>query len=119
MQALPSRGSSSAAMPSYNVYHVTHRDGRWVARLQGSPAISASAPTRDEAVAATEGIIRQLGAGRIVLHAQDGVIERVHTFEQITAPGGDWTRALTSRPVRLGVAAACLVGVGFPLRGRD
>ena len=118
-RTLPSRWSSSAAMPSYNVYHVTLRDDRWVARLQGSPTISASAASREETVAAAEGIIRQLGAGRIVLHAEDGVIESVHTFEQITAPPGGWTHALTSRPVWLGVAAACLVGLGFALRGRE
>ena len=106
-------------MPSYNVYHVTLRDGRWVARLQGSPTISASADEREETVAAAEGIIRQLGAGRIVLHGEDGAIESVHTFEQITAPSGGWSDVLASRPVWLGVAAACLVGLGFALRGRE
>ena len=106
-------------MPAYNVYHVVPRDGRWVARLQGSPTVSATQDSRDEAIDAAERIVRQLGAGRIVVHGSDGAIERVHTFEQITAERERaWTDALLSTPVLVGVAAACLVGVGFALRGR-
>lgn len=106
-------------MPSYNVYHVVPRDGRWVARLQGSPSVSADGDSRDAVVDEAEAIVRQLGAGRIVVHGEDGAIEKVHTYEQILAErDGSWMDTLTSTPVLLGMAAACLVGVGFALRGR-
>jgi hypothetical protein len=106
-------------MPAYNVYHVVPRDDQWVARLQGSPTVSATTESREEAIGEAERIVRQLGAGRIVVHGADGAIERVHTFDQIT--GGrerSWTDGLLSAPVLLGMAAVCLIGVGFALRGR-
>ena len=106
-------------MPAHNVYHVVPRDGRWVARLQGSPSVSAEAERRNDAVEAAERIIRQLGTGRIVIHSEDGAIESVHTFEQILAERENtWSGTLFSRPVLIGVAAACLVGLGFALAGR-
>ena len=106
-------------MPAHNVYHVVPRDGRWVARLQGSPSVSAEADRRDDAVEAAERIIRQLGTGRIVIHGDDGAIESVHTFEQILAEREkDWSDSLLSKPLLIGIAAACLVGVGFALAGR-
>lgn len=101
-------------MPSYNVYHVVPRDGRWVARLQGSPTVSAEADSRAEVVRQAEQILRQLGAGRIVLHGEDGAIERVETFEQI----GENRSGGVSRPVLLGIAAACFVGLGIALARR-
>ncbi|MEM1057315.1 MAG: DUF2188 domain-containing protein [Bacteroidota bacterium] len=104
-------------MPSYNVYHVVPRDGRWVARLQNSPSISADGDTREVVVEQTERILRQLGSGRIVLHGEDGAIERVHTFDRIVAEPS-LTDTLLSRPVLIGVAAVCLVGLGVALYGR-
>lgn len=104
-------------MPSHNVYHVVPRDGRWVARLQGSPSVSAEAATRDEAVDQAEQIIRQLGVGRIVLHGTDGAIERVYTFDQIEEQATS-APPLLSQPVLIGVAAACLVVLGVALASR-
>lgn len=102
-------------MPSYNVYHVVPRDGRWVARLQGSPSVSAEAETRAAVMDEAERIIRQLGSGRIVLHGEDGAIERVHTFEQLTAePSSPWL----TRPVLIGVAAGCFLALGVALASR-
>ena len=106
-------------MSAHNVYHVVPRDGRWVARLQGSPSVSAEAEHRGDAVEAAERIIRQLGTGRIILHGEDGSIESVHTYEQILAERESaWDGSLLSTPVLIGIAAACLVGLGFALAGR-
>ena len=82
--------------------------------------MAVEADTRESVRQETEGIVRQLGSGRIVLHGADGTIESVHNFEQILAgPSDDWTQTLLSKPVLIGVAAACLVGIGFALRGRE
>ena len=106
-------------MSDHNVYHIVPRNGRWAARLQGSPTVSLEADSRSAALEGTEAIVRQLGDGRIVLHGEGGAIESVHTFEQIVdTPNSSWTDALRSAPFLVGMAAVCLVGVGFALRGR-
>ncbi len=106
-------------MSATNIYHLVPRDGQWAARLQGSPTVSVQADTREAALEQTERLLRQLGSGRIILHDESGAIESVHTFEQIAsgAPEG-WTQTLLSTPVLIGAAAACLIGLGFALRGR-
>lgn len=104
-------------MSSHNVYHVVPRDGRWAARLQGSPVVSVEADTRDEVLTEAERIIRRLGAGRIVLHGETGAIERVHTFDQIASGETVSPRGL-SRPLLIGLAAGCLVALGIALASR-
>ena len=53
------------------------------------------------------------------MHGESGAIESVHSFEQILdGPNPGWTDAIRSAPFLVGVAAVCLIGVGFALRGR-
>ena len=107
-------------MSAHNVYHIVPRDGGWASRLQGASTVSVQGDDRDEVQAETELVLRQLGTGRIVFHREDGTIESVHTFDQIVAEREPtWVDTLATAPVLIGVAAACLVGLGFVLRGRD
>ena len=102
-----------------NVYHVTPRDERWIARLQGSPTPSATADTREEAVRLAERFLRQLGSGRVVVHGADGRIENVHTLQDLAGQQDSGGAFRPSRSLWVGVlAAGCLIGVGLAMRAR-
>ena len=105
-------------MPSRNVYHVVPTDEHWGIRLEGSPALSFETPDKDKAVDRAAGYVRQLGAGRVVVHGDSGQIETVHTFDRLPAPQGSWRDAVLSEPVLAGVAAAALVALGVGLAWR-
>lgn len=105
-------------MPSRNVYHVVPHDERWGVRLEGSPTLSFEADDQDAAVARASGYVRQLGAGRIVVHGETGQIETVHTFDQLPATDPSWSEAVLSKPLYLAVGVAALVALGYGLSRR-
>ena len=105
-------------MTSPNVYHVVPNDGRWAIRLEGSPTLSYHADDQDAAVDRAVGYVRQLGAGRIVVHAETGQIETVHTFDRLPEAEPSWLDAVLSRPVYVGAAVAGLVALGVGLARR-
>lgn len=105
-------------MPSRNVYHVVPHEERWAVRLEGSPSLSFEAADRDDAVDRAAGYVRQLGSGRVVVHADSGQIETVHTFDQLPAPHGSWRDAVLSRPALALGAAALFVAFGYGLSRR-
>ena len=105
-------------MPSRNVYHVVPADDHWGIRLEGSPALSFESEDKDKAVDRAAGYIRQLGAGRIVVHSASGQIETVHTFDRLPTPHGSWRDAVLSEPVLVGVAAATLIAFGVGIARR-
>lgn len=105
-------------MPSRNVYHVVPHEAQWGVRLEGSPTLSYEADDRDAAVDRAASYIRQLGAGRIVVHGESGQIETVHTFDRLPSPHGSWRDAVLSEPVYVAIGAIALVAFGIGLRRR-
>ena len=105
-------------MASRNVYHVVPREERWGVRLEGSPSLSFETDDRDDAVDRAASYVRQLGAGRVVVHGDSGQIETVHTFDQLPAPHGSWRAAVFSKPLYVAVGAAALVAFGYGLSRR-
>ena len=106
-------------MPSRNVYHIVPHGERWGVRLEGSPSLSFEADDRDDAVSRASGYVRQLGAGRVVVHGDKGQIEAVHTFDQLPAAEPSWTEAVLSKPLYLGIGAAALIALGVGLSRRS
>ena len=105
-------------MPGRNVYHVVPSEDRWGVRLEGSPTLSFETDDRDDAVDRASGYVRQLGAGRIVVHTDSGQIETVHTFDRLPSPEPSWTDAVLSRPLYLAVGVVGLVALGYGLSRR-
>ncbi len=105
-------------MPSRNVYHVVPREERWGVRLEGSPSLSFETDDKTAAVDRAAGYVRQLGAGRVVVHGDSGQIETVHTFDQLPPEHGSWREAVLSRPVYVAVGAVALVAFGYGLQRR-
>ena len=105
-------------MASRNVYHVVPREERWGVRLEGSPSLSFETDDRDDAVDRAASYVRQLGAGRVVVHGDSGQIQTVHTFDQLPAPHGSWRAAVFSKPLYVAVGAAALVAFGYGLSRR-
>ncbi|GAB5534405.1 MAG: hypothetical protein Rubg2KO_06540 [Rubricoccaceae bacterium] len=106
-------------MPHRNVYHVVHSDDRWVAKLEGSPTHSAEDATRDTVVLKAADYVRRFGSGRVVVHAENGQIETVHSFDELpTAPSG-WIETVLSHPVYLAVGVVGLVALGVGLARRS
>ena len=105
-------------MADTNVYHVVPADGRWGIRLEGSPSLSYETDAQDAAVERAVGYVRQLGAGRIVVHAQGGQIETVHTFDRLPEPERSWLDGLLSKPVYVGVGVSALIALGYGLHRR-
>lgn len=106
-------------MPSRNVYHVVPHEDRWGVRLQGSPTLSFEADEQDAAVSRASGYVRQLGAGRVVVHGEKGQIQTVHTFDQLPAVETSWSEAVLSKPVYVAVGVAALVALGYGLSRRS
>lgn len=105
-------------MPGRNVYHIVPTGDRWGVRLEGSPTLSYESDDRDEAVDRASGYVRQLGAGRIVVHSDSGQIETVHTFDRLPSPEPSWSEAVLSRPLYLGIGVVALVALGVGLSRR-
>jgi hypothetical protein len=105
-------------MPDPRVYHVVPRDSRWAVRLAGADGLAHEADDRDDAEARAAEYVRRWGAGRVVVHAETGQIETVHTFEQLPAPEADWWDAVLSRPVVVAVGVVSLVALGYGLSRR-
>ncbi len=105
-------------MPTPNVYHVVPADTSWGVRLEGSPVLSFETDDRDAAVERASGYVRQLGAGRIVVHDASGQIETVHAFDRLPDPPRPWAEAARSHPiyVAVGVAALAALAVGLSRR---
>ena len=105
-------------MPSRNVYHVVPVDDRWGVRLEGSPSLSHESDDRDAAVDRAASYVRTWGAGRVVVHNENGQIETVHTFDQLPAPRSSWRDMIVSGPaVAVGVAVLLVAfGVGLARR---
>lgn len=106
-------------MPGRNVYHIVPTDDRWGVRLEGAPSMSFETADRDDAVERASGYVRQLGAGRIVVHSEQGQIETVHTFDQLPSAETSWVDAVLSRPLYLGVGVVALVALGIGLARRS
>ena len=105
-------------MPDPHVYHVVPHEGRWGVRLEGSPTLAHETDDRDAAEARAAESVRSWGAGRVVVHAESGQIETVHTFEQLPAPEPSWGDAVLSRPVAVAAGAVLLVALGYGLSRR-
>ncbi len=105
-------------MATPNVYHVVPREDRWGVRLEGSPTLSFETDEREAAVDRASGYVRQLGAGRVVVHGDSGQIETVHTYDQLPAPRGSWVDAALSQPALVAVGAVALVALGIGLYRR-
>ena len=105
-------------MPGSNVYHIVPSDDRWGVRLEGSPSLSFETDDRDVAVDRASGYVRQLGAGRIVVHNDAGQIEAVHTFDSLPVETS-WTDAVLSKPVYAAVGVVVLIAFGYGLSRRS
>ena len=102
-------------MPSRNAYHVVPNDAPWGVRLEGSPDLSYECDDRDEALQRASGYVRQLGAGRVVVHDEHGKIETVHTFDQLPPESTSWYDAVLSEPVYAAIAVGGLIALGIGL----
>ena len=106
-------------MPNSNVYHVVPADERWGVRLEGSPVMSFEADEREDAVERASGYVRQLGAGRVVVHDASGQIEAVHTVDRLPDAPTSWAEAAWSHPVWLALGAAALAALVVGLSRRS
>ena len=105
-------------MPGRNVYHVVPHEEKWGVRLEGSPTLSFESDARDAAVDRASGYVRQLGAGRVVVHGDKGQIETVHTFDTLPSADPSWRDVLLSKPAYAAVGAAVLIAFGYGLSRR-
>lgn len=106
-------------MADRNVYHVVPADERWGVRLEGAPALAYQADSQEEAVERASGYVRQLGAGRVVVHGDTGQIEAVHTVDRLPATPRSWADAALDHPVLLAVGVAAGVALAVALRRRS
>ena len=100
-------------MPESNVYHVVPNGERWGVRLEGAPTLAAEVDTQDAAVDRASGYVRQLGAGRVVVHGEGGQIETVYTVDRLPPP-----RAGGARPLLWVAGAVGLAALAVGLRRR-
>lgn len=105
-------------MPDRNVYHVVPSGERWGVRLEGAPALAVETDDQKTAIDQASDYVRQLGQGRVVVHAESGQIETVHTVDRLPEPSGSWTDALRSGPVLAAVGAFALAALVVGLRRR-
>ena len=105
-------------MPSPNVYHVVPTDDGWGVRLEGSPSLSYESGDRDAAVDRAASYVRTWGSGRVVVHAEGGQIETVHTFDELPVARGSWRDAVFSAPALAVGLVALLVAFGYGLSRR-
>lgn len=107
-------------MPQRNVYHIVHDDGRWLAKLEGSPTHSAEDASRETVVLRAADFVRRFGSGRIVVHGENGQIETVHSFDELPTARKGWVETTLSHPVYLAAGVVGLVALGVGLaRRRD
>jgi hypothetical protein len=103
------------------VYHVVPNEGRWAVKREGAERASRVADSQDEAVAVAEQMARNQAPGRVVVHGANGLIESVHTYDQVPArveSGREWLDVVLSKPALVAVGVAALVAVGYSLRER-
>jgi|GEM_PF-2527441 len=106
-------------MTTRNVYHIVQHDDGWAVRLQGASSPSATAPTRAEAIEAAGEILHLLGSGRLVVHGEDGRIERGYAMDAI--PTAEERRARSTRwAIAAGVlGTAFVIGLAAAIARRD
>ena len=104
---------------THNVYHIVQHDDGWAVRLQGSPTLSATTATRAEAVDAAGEILRVLGSGRLVVHGEDGRIERGYAMDAL--PTAEERRARSRRWAIAGgvLGTAFVLGRAAAIARRD
>ena len=107
-------------MADSSVYHVVPRDDRWAVKREGIDAAVRLADSRAEAVREADTFIRNQGAGRVVVHKDDGTIESVHTFDTLPVETGeDWLGVVLSKPAMAVGAALVLVAAGILIARRS
>lgn len=95
------------------VYHVVPSGEVWAVKQRGSEEASRLAPTRSRALFHAERFAASNGPARIVLHREDGTIERQMTVARLESR--DWRAWLTSAPVLTGFAGALMVSAAAAL----
>ena len=105
-------------MPEPAVYHVVPQEDRWAVKREGSQQATRVEDDREDAVRQASGFVRNAGAGRVVVHGDNGAIEKVHTYDQLPAPPSP-LEGLLAWPVLAGFGLALLaVLVGWISRDR-
>lgn len=89
------------------VYHVVPSGEIWAVKERGAEEAARLAPTRARALYHAERFAASNGPARIVLHREDGTIEKQVTVERLA--DREWRDWLTSPPVLTGIAGALVV----------
>ena len=103
------------------VYHVVPYEERWAIKREGVDRAVRVADSRKDMIGQAETMAQNQAPGRVVIHAEDGTIESVHTYSSVPArvdTGREWLDVVLSKPVLAGVGVAFLVAVGFSMRDR-
>ncbi|MDX1530283.1 MAG: DUF2188 domain-containing protein [Rhodothermales bacterium] len=93
-------------MTDETVYHVVPHDGDWAVKEQGVDDPVRILPTRAEAIDHAEGRARSRVPSRVIIHADDGLIERQRAYDEDDYQPRSWAQRLTSPPVLTGIVAA-------------
>lgn len=102
-----------------NVYHIVQHDDDWIVRLQGASTPSATAPSRAEAIEAAGEILRLLGNGRLVVHGEDGRIERGYSLDALETAEERRARATTWAIAAGVLGTAFVIGLAAAIARRD
>lgn len=63
------------------VYHVTVDGDEWSVKGEGAKGAVSRHPTKRQAVSAARDIARAKAPSRLVIHKEDGAIQRTHEYE--------------------------------------
>lgn len=63
------------------VYHVTADGDGWSVTAEGAKSAVSSHPTKKQAVSAAREIAHASAPSRLVIHKQDGAVQRTHEYE--------------------------------------
>lgn len=63
------------------VYHVTADGDGWIVKGEGAKGAVSRHPTKKEAVSAARDVAHARAPSRLVIHKQDGAIQRTHEYQ--------------------------------------
>lgn len=63
------------------VYHVTADGDEWSVRAEGAKSAVSRHPTKKQAVSAARDVAHASAPSRLVIHKQDGAVQRTHEYE--------------------------------------
>lgn len=67
-------------MPDRKVYHVTKDTDGWQVKAEGADRATARTSSKEQAVAKATELAKAAELGQLIIHREDGSIEKEHTY---------------------------------------